>query len=94
MLVKYMTGVCHKIMLLLRKKEKQTMKKLFNKIFRKKVTKKNKTLTIINENRKSQLRFNFFLANKNERQDSCLSKYFDNLSGYNVTERNVYLKTF
>ena len=78
----------------IKKKEKQMMKNLFNKIFRKNTKKKNKTFTIINENRKSQMRFNFFLANKNERQDSCLSKYFENLNGLNATERNVYSKIF
>ena len=70
------------------------MKNILNKIFRKKFGKMNKTFTIIHENRKSQIRYNFLLAKKNERQDTCLSKYFENLNGLNSTERNVYSKTF
>ena len=69
------------------------MKNILNKIFRKNSNKRKNTFTIINENRKTQS-INFFMQNKNERQESCLSKYFKNLNGLNLTERNVYSKFF
>ena len=59
-----------------------------------KTTKKKNTFTIINENRRSQIKYNISFKNKNERQDSCLSKYFENLKGLNLEERNIYSKIF
>ncbi len=70
------------------------MKNIFAKIFSKTKSKKNSTFTIINENRKSQVRHLFNVKNKKERQDSCLSKYFENIKGLNQIERNIYSKTF
>ena len=69
------------------------MKKFLNKIFRKNMNKRKNTFTIINENRKQPTR-NIYLQNKNERQNSCLSKYFQNINGLNSVERNIYSKIF
>ncbi len=68
------------------------IKILFSKIFNKRRSNKN-TFTIINKSRKIQSSC-FYMQNKNERQDSCLSKYFENVKGLNLTERNVYSKIF
>jgi len=67
---------------------------LLNNLFNKKNTKKKNILTIINKNRNSQSRYIYYMTNKNERQNSCLSKYFENLSGLNLSDRNVYYKIF
>ncbi len=69
------------------------IKYILNNFFNKNTKKKN-TFTIINENRKSQVNYNMGLQNKKERQDNCLSKYFENLRGLNLAERNLYSKIF
>lgn len=71
---------------------------MFNNIFKnlfvkgKKVVKK--PLTIINENRESTLTKRSLLSQytKEERQKTCLSKYFANIKGLNTIERNIYSK--
>ena len=77
-----------------KKRKKHMIKYILNKFFNKKVVKKKNTFTIINENRKAQIKNSITLQNKNERQESCLSKYFENLKGLNLSERNVYSKIF
>ena len=77
-----------------KKGEKQMIKYILNKFFNKNVGRRKNTFTIINENRKVQARYDFYLKNKKERQDGCLSKYFENLKGLNLVERNVYSKIF
>ena len=70
------------------------MKKIFKKLFHIADSKRKNTFTIINENRKTQTNYRIYLVNKNERQDNCLSRYFENLKGLNLIERNIYSKTF
>ncbi len=70
------------------------IKYILKKIFKKNVYKKKNIFTIINENRKSQVIYRGYQQNKNERQDNSLSKYFENLKGLNLLERNVYSKIF
>ena len=67
---------------------------ILKKFFNKTTAKKKNTFTIINENRKTQIKNSVSLQNKNEMQESCLSKYFENLKGLNLSERNVYSKIF
>ncbi len=70
------------------------IKNLFNKLLKRSVSKRKNTFTIINENRETKVRYSYCKKNKNERQDSCLSKYFENIKGLNQIERNIYSKTF
>ena len=71
---------------------------MFNYIFKSLFAKKNKvtkkTLTILNENRESTLSRRSLLSQftKDERQKTCLSKYFENIKGLNTIERNIYSK--
>ncbi len=66
---------------------------LFKRMFVKEKKVVKKPLTIINENRESTLtRRNLLSQYKDERQSTCLSKYFSNIKGLNTVERNIYSK--
>ena len=70
---------------------------MFNYILKNLFVKQKKTvkkpLTIINENRKStNSRRTVLYSYKEERQKTCLSKYFSNIKGINTIERNIYSK--
>lgn len=67
---------------------KYILRNFFSK--QKKVVKK--PMTIINENRNSTLPRRVLVYYKENRQTTCLSKYFSNIKGLNTIERNLYSK--
>ena len=89
-----MTGVCQNTIVLYTCKEEINMfKKIFSNIFIKEKKASDKPLTIINENRESTaLKRTALYTYKDERQKTCLSKYFANIKGLNTIERNIYSK--
>ncbi len=70
---------------------------MLNYILKKFFIKENKVakrpLTIINKNRESTVsRRTILVSYKEEKQQTCLSKYFNNIKGLNTFERNLYSK--
>lgn len=66
---------------------------ILRKLFTKEKKVSGKPLTIINENRESTaLKRTALYTYKDERQKTCLSKYFANIKGLNTIERNIYSK--
>ena len=66
------------------------IKNILSKFFIKSNVKKNAPLTIINANRTNVNVRQRVIYQKNERQKTCLSKYFENIKGLNSIERNLY----
>jgi hypothetical protein len=71
------------------------IKRFLSKIFKKEKKIEKRPLTIINDNRKSTAQRRTALRIQgDERQSTCLSKYFSNIKGLNTIERNLYSKMF
>ena len=66
------------------------IKNILSKFFIKSNVKKNTPLTIINANRTNVNVRQRVIYQKNEKQKTCLSKYFENIKGLNAIERNLY----
>ena len=69
------------------------IKNILRNLLKKQKKVNKRPLTIINENRKSTaIRRTALYTYKEERQETCLSKYFSNIKGLNTIERNIYSK--
>ena len=66
------------------------IKNILSKFFIKSNVQKNAPLTIINSKRTNVNVRQRVIYQKNERQKTCLSKYFENIKGLNAIERNLY----
>ena len=65
-------------------------KNIFTKLFNKNIKEKEGPLTIINSKRENAIIKQRLICQKNERQKTCLSKYFEDIKGLNTIERNLY----
>ncbi len=68
-------------------------KNILRRFFVKQKKAESKPLTIINQNRKSiEVKRTILYKRNEEREKTCLSKYFSNIRGLNTIERNIYSK--
>ena len=65
-------------------------KTILTKLFNKNIKEKERPLTIINAKRQNSVVKQRLICQKNERQKTCLSKYFEDIKGLNTIERNIY----
>ena len=66
------------------------IKFILTKFFHKDTQVKEVPLTIINAKRQNVVVRQRAIFEKKERQKTCLSKYFEDIKGLNVIERNLY----